>query len=357
MKEEIKNLTAYIPELELSEVQAKYGLTKVVRLSANENPYGTSPKVKEVIKNENFLSNYYPDSYANELRQLIAKYYHLKTDQIVFGVGLDEIIQLISRTFLQKGDQVIVSQPTFSEYALHAQIEGAKVVEVLVDKKGHTDFKAMLAKITPQTKLIWLCNPNNPTGVYEQPTKIESFLKEVPKDTLVLIDEAYIEFVTNQAQNSCLPLLNKYENVAVLRTFSKVYGLANFRIGWVAFDSKLAHYLQTVRLPYNLATISQKVAVAAFLDQDFVSKTVTKNALERDKWLAFFEKQKIFHYESQTNFIFFQVKKAKKLAQYLLVNGYQIREGFKDNWLRLTVGQSKDNEQVQKLMIDFFEKN
>ncbi|KRL03962.1 histidinol-phosphate transaminase [Liquorilactobacillus oeni] len=353
MKEQIKAIENYIPEEPLAQVKKRLGLKKLIRLSANENPFGTSSKVKEAILNWNFAeSNRYPDGDASQLRQVIAAKLKVPSNHLVFGVGLDEIIMLLSHVFLENGDEIILTKPTFSEYALHAQIEGAKVVEVPCNaKSGGHDFAGMLTKITSKTKLIWLCNPNNPTGVYERPSVIENFIAHVPKDILVIIDEAYIHYVTDVDSPSFLPLLSKYPNTILMRTFSKVYGLANYRVGYAVMSAKLAAYMQSVRLPYNLSALSQIAALAALKDQKFVKKSVNKTQKERKAWETFFESQGIKYFHSQANFIFFKYPGANKLADFLLKNGYQIRRGFSDEWLRLTIGTTADGGKLRTLFL------
>lgn len=357
MKKIIQELNPYIPEKPLQQLQEELGLEKIVRLSANENPYGTSPKVKEAVLNWNYeLSNRYPDSSAQELRDLIAEKFSLDPSQIVFGVGLDEVIVMLSRVFLQPGDEELVSVPTFSEYALHAEIEEAVIKEVDTKVDGQIDFDALLKNITKKTKLIWLCNPNNPTGTYETVASIEKFIQQVPKETMVLVDEAYIDFVTENTPVSAMDLTKKYPNIVVMRTFSKAYGLANFRVGYAVFSNQIAGEVQKVRLPYNVSSIAQTAAIAAFKDQEFVNQVVAKNALERTKYEQFFQKLGLKFYHSQANFIFFKTESAQKLAQNLLENGYLLRTGLRPNWLRLSIGTEEDNLKIQKIIEKFFTK-
>ena len=357
MKKIIQELNPYIPEKPLQQLQEELGLEKIVRLSANENPYGTSPKVKEAVLNWNYeLSNRYPDSSAQELRDLIAEKFSLDPSQIVFGVGLDEVIVMLSRVFLQPGDEELVSVPTFSEYALHAEIEEAVIKEVDTKVDGQIDFDALLKNITKKTKLIWLCNPNNPTGTYETVASIEKFVQQVPKETMVLVDEAYIDFVTENTPASAMDLTKKYPNIVVMRTFSKAYGLANFRVGYAVFSNQIAGEVQKVRLPYNVSSIAQTAAIAAFKDQEFVNQVVAKNALERTKYEQFFQKLGLKFYHSQANFIFFETESAQKLARNLLENGYLLRTGLRPNWLRLSIGTEEDNLKIQKIIDKFFTK-
>lgn len=353
MKKVITQLQPYIPEKTLSEMKQELGLSKLVRLSANENPYGTSDLVKDAVVNWAYSqSNRYPDSDATELRNLISEKFSIDPQQIVFGVGLDEVIVMLSRVFLEPGDEELVSSPTFSEYALHAEIEEASVKKVPVLENGGIDFSAMLAAITDKTKLIWICNPNNPTGTFETVEDIEKFVQQVPEDTLVLVDEAYIDFVTKK-NASAMELTKKYPNIVVMRTFSKAYGLANFRVGYAVFSQQVAEQVQKVRLPYNVNSVAQVAATAAFKDQAFVKNVVEKNANERQKLEQFFDQKQIKYYQSQANFIFFEYPKADQLADYLLHHGYLIRTGLLPNWLRITVGTAEDNQQIKKLIEQF----
>lgn len=354
MKESIKHLKSYEPETSVEKVKAEYHLDRIVRLSANENPYGTSPKVKEAILNWDFDGNYYPDSESKILRNQIANYWSLSPDQLIFGVGLDEILELISRTFLTPDDEVVVPNPTFSEYVLHAEIEGAKVVKVPIDAgTGHYDWSSMTKSVTRQTKLVWLCNPNNPTGVIESRADIQAFLDQVPSYTLVLVDEAYMDFADEAQGVTCFPLLSQYPNLAVLRTFSKAYGLAGFRVGFIAMAPQLAQYMQMIRLPYNIPTVSQIAAQAAFSDQVFVDQVVAKNRVERQRWMDFFDQMGVKYFPSQTNFIYYRVEDEQCLAEALLSQGYQIRRGFQPHWLRNTIGQTADNDQIMAITREF----
>ncbi|MQS89038.1 histidinol-phosphate transaminase [Companilactobacillus mishanensis] len=355
MKKVIKELQPYIPEKPLEELKSELGLKKLVRLSANENAYGTSPDVKKAVVNWAYNeSNLYPDGDATELRGLISNKFNLDPKQIVFGVGLDEVIVMLSRVFLEPGDEELVSSPTFSEYALHAEIEEATVNKVPVLDNGGIDFDGMLKAITPKTKLVWICNPNNPTGTFETVADIEKFVSKVPKDTLVLVDEAYIDFVT-ASNATAMDLTKKYPNIVVMRTFSKAYGLANFRVGYAVFSKEVAEQVQKVRLPYNVNSVAQVAATAAFKDTDFVQDVVERNAEERTEFEAYFDSKNIKHYQSQANFIFFEYPDADKLADYLLHNGYLIRTGLRPGWLRISVGKAEDNIAIQNL-IDEYEK-
>lgn len=354
MKASVKNLQPYVPEQPLANLQRELGLPKLVRLSANENPYGSSPQVKAAIQAWDFdQANRYPDADARALRAAVAAKEGVAPEQLVFSVGLDEMIVMVSRTFLAPGDAVLVSGPTFSEYGLHAQIEGASLVTVPTLANDHVDFQGMAAALTPQVKMVWLCNPNNPTGTVESLADLEAFIQQVPTDTMVMIDEAYLDFAPNAAALTAMQLPARYANVVVMRTFSKAYGLANFRIGYAVFAPKLAPTMQAVRLPYNVNSLTQVAALAALNDQQFLQTTVSQNAQQRANWLAYLAENGYQFDDSAANFIFFAHPRAAELAEYLRQNGYLIRTGLRPGWLRLTVGTAADNQAIQQLMTAF----
>lgn len=355
VKEAVKNLKPYVPELTLEQLKKQKGLDKLVRMSANENAYGTSGDVAKALDKWHYRdANLYPDSNADELREIIASQFDINADKLIFGNGLDEIIELLSRVILEPGDEVLDPAPTFSEYALHAEIEGAKIKSVGLNDSGRIDLKAMARSISPKTKMIWICNPNNPTGTFLEADAIRAFVADVPEAITVIVDEAYIDF-TGGIHDSVIQLTKEFKNLVVLRTFSKAYGLANFRVGFAVCLDPLIGYLQAARLPYNLSTFAEIAATAAFKDQSFVDNTVKKVIAERKKWEHFLIKAGLPFYDSATNFIFFQVKggDADALHEYLLENGYLLRNGLRKDWLRVTIGRPEDNQAVQKLIADF----
>ncbi|TLF43892.1 histidinol-phosphate transaminase [Lacticaseibacillus zeae] len=357
LKHTVKHLKPYTPEKPLDDLKKELGLTNLVRMSANENPFGTSPEVKQAVANWNFAqSRDYPDGNASQLRMAVANQLHVASEQLVFGNGLDEVIALIARTFLEPGDEVVEAWPTFSEYRLHAEIEGAKVVDVPIQSEtGNFDLAAMVQAITPRTKLVWLCNPNNPTGTLLSLTALTRFMRQVPENVLVLVDEAYIEFTDDYPATSAISLLPQFDNLVVLRTFSKIYGLANFRVGFGIFPKQPVTYLQSVRLPYNLSAIAQLSAQAALADQGFVQTTRNRVQQARRSWETFLTDSALPHYTSQTNFQFFQApqNQAYALKQELLQHGFLVRDGLMPGWLRITFGTAEQNQAVQQVIQAF----
>ena len=192
-----------------------------------------------------------------------------------------------------------------------------------------------------------------PTGTYETVEDIRNFIAKVPKETLVIIDEAYIDFVTSVDVPTARALLDEFPNVAIMRTFSKAYGLANYRVGYMMTPLELANYMQTIRLPYNLNTLSQVAAEAAFDDQAFLTRTISQNAEERAKWESLFDELGIHYYKSEANFIFFSVSDAEGLADAWLKEGYQVRRGQREGWLRLTIPMAQDGAVMRGILKQF----
>lgn len=349
-KKSLQHLSAYVPGKPIEDVLKEYGLTSAIKLASNENPYGYSPKVKQTLQDNLEHLQIYPDGGAKVLKEALAKYHQLTSEQFLIGAGLDEIIQIISRSLLSEGDNVIVADPTFPQYGLHATIEGANVKKISVDPKtGLTNLNEMLAAIDSDTKIIWLCNPNNPTGTYLKQRDIKRFLEKVPNHVLVISDEAYYDYVTEEKMPTSLPFINEFENLVILRTFSKAYGLAGLRVGYAIVPNELNAIFNITRLPFNSHSLAQKAAITALADQAFVTKSQELNQIEREKWGAFLTQLGLHYYHSEANFIFFEVKQETlSLSEELLKKGFIIRAGLKPGWLRITIGTAADNLAIQK---------
>ncbi len=356
MKKSIKNLAAYEAEIPAEVVKAKYGLQHLARLSANESVYGPSPKVAQAIKaTSDDILGYYPDGQATLLRQAVAELDDVDPENLVFGVGADELIQLLTRTILTPGTNMIVPDPTFGEYALHAQIEQAETKKVPVNvKSGHVDFKAMLAAVDDKTAMVWLANPNNPTGVFEPVADILAFLDKLPKSVVLVVDEAYYNFA-DESDATVAQYVKDYANLVVLRTLSKAYGLANLRVGYGIMTDPLYRVMQAVRLPYNLNTYQIIGGTAAVKDQAYLSEVVAKVQSERIKFQKFLHHNDVTFYDSQTNFIWIKVGDTKKVGAYLLSKGYQVNDRLNKEWIRIALGTPEDNEGMRQALLDVIE--
>ncbi len=344
-------LPAYQPGKSLEEVKNDYGLQDVIKLASNENPFGFSPKVKEALMNGLNELHIYPDGANRELRAVLAKKLAVDEDQLIFGMGSDEIITMISQVFLEKGSQTIMATPTFSQYRSNAITEGAMIVEVPL-KNGTHDLEAMRQAITDETRVIWVCNPNNPTGTILSENEIVQFLDRVSEEVLVVLDEAYYEYVTDESYPNAVKLVDRYPNLIILRTFSKAYGLAALRIGYGIAKPKVIDWLDRIREPFNNTSLSQIAAVAAVSDQAFIEECKAKNREGLRQLYQGFDELGLSYYLSQGNFIFVDVNRpAGPVFQKLLERGIIVRSGVAlglPTGLRITVGNQQQNEQVLK---------
>ncbi|MDN4618005.1 histidinol-phosphate transaminase [Paenibacillus sp. PsM32] len=345
-KSRIVNIPVYQPGKPLEEVKRELGLSEVIKLASNENPYGSAPSVQEAIAKELTQLHIYPDGGAVELTAQLGAHLGVEPNQIIFGCGSDEIIALITRAFLEPGDETIMADQTFSVYKSNADIEGALVHEVPL-KDGVHDLEGMMAQVNGRTKIIWVCNPNNPTGTIVSHEELIGFLEQVPSSVMVVLDEAYYEYVTDAAYPQSLKLLEKYTNVVILRTFSKIYGLAALRIGYGVGHADVIKLINQVREPFNTSRIGQAAARQALADQHFVQECHDKNKEGIQYLTAEFDRLGLHYFPSQTNFIMVDVKhQALEIFQSMLRRGVIVRAGHQKypTYIRVTVGTARENE-------------
>jgi len=347
-KPNIVHLPVYQPGKPVDDVKRELGLTEVIKLASNENPFGSSPKAKEAIAREIENISIYPDGAAVELTSALAKHHGVNTDQIIFGAGSDEIILMICRAYLLPGDETIMADQTFPQYKHNAQIENATIIEVPM-KEGTHDLYAMLERVTDKTKVVWICNPNNPTGTINNADEVEWFLSKVPGHVLVVLDEAYCEYVEDPSFPNGLQLLKKYPNVITLRTFSKIYGLASLRIGYGIGRPDVIRSINQVREPFNTSRFGQAAALAALEDEAFLAFCREENK----KGLAFFNRAfaelGLKAFPAYGNFIMVDVERpSQEVFDALLRKGIIVRAGHKmyPTSLRITVGSEEQNAKV-----------
>ncbi|MCO7176082.1 histidinol-phosphate transaminase [Sporolactobacillus kofuensis] len=347
-KKNLEDLKAYNPGPSLEEIKQIYGLKRIVKLDSNENVYGASPNVRKAIASDVLLPELYPDCRDQALRLELAKRLGIEPEHFLFGTGLDEIIVLISRAFLSTGDNIIMAWPTFYEYYCHAQIEGATTKKIPCDQNGKHAINAMLDAIDASTKIIWICNPNNPTGTYLTATELDSFIQRVPSNVLIVLDEAYIDFVTAEDFPNGLKYLETKENVLVLRTFSKSYGLASFRIGYAVGSQRVIDEIDKVRPPFNNPRLSQVAALAALKDDQFKDECVRKNNEVIAMTTAFLDEKGIPYFNTQANFIFIKVDEPQKIAEFCRKNGFLIN-AFQTG-VRITIGKKEDMKTLLNIL-------
>ncbi|WP_199614944.1 histidinol-phosphate transaminase [Paenibacillus alkalitolerans] len=347
-KAHIMHLPVYQPGKPIDEVKKEFGLTEVVKLASNENPFGSSPKAKQAIVNHLENTHIYPDGASVELTAAVARHYGVGTNQIVFGAGSDEVILMIARAYLSAGDETITADRTFPQYKHNAEIEGATVIEVPL-KDGTHDLDAMLAKVTDRTKIIWVCNPNNPTSTIVTAAEVGRFLDKAPNHVLVVLDEAYAEYIVSEEYPDSIALLEKYPNVVTLRTFSKAYGLAALRIGYGIGRPDVIRTINQVREPFNTTGFAQAAALAALEDQAFIERCRDENARGIAYLSGQFGKLGLKHFPAYGNFMLVDVQRdAKTVYEQLLSKGVIVRGGHTasigfPSMIRVTVGSEEQN--------------
>jgi histidinol-phosphate aminotransferase len=345
-KSNIVHLPVYQPGKPVEDVKRELGLQEVIKLASNENPFGCSEQAKTAVIEELSHLNIYPDGASVELTAALAQELGVESNQIIFGTGSSEIILMINRAFIVPGDETIMADETFPQYKHNAEIENATIVEVPLNEGKH-DLPAMLAKVNDRTKIIWICNPNNPTGTIVTLPELSAFLKEVPSHVLVVLDEAYGEYIDDPAFPDGIKLLSEYRNLIVLRTFSKIYGLAALRIGYGVGHPDVIRFTNQVREPFNTSRAAQAAAKAALADKAFISYCRDQNQQGIQYLSEQFDRLGLSYFPAYGNFVMVDVKRSSpEVFDGLLRRGIisRPRWTYYPNHIRITVGTREQNE-------------
>lgn len=342
----INDIAPYIPGKPLEALEREYGITDSVKLASNENPLGPSPMAMDAIREASLRMHRYPDEPGHLLLHRLADKHNVSPEQIVIGNGSDEILGLLSLSLLQPGDEVIIPQPSFLMYTIVAQSAGAIPIMVPL-KEMAIDLDAVGAQVNSRTRLIFICNPNNPTGTMISQSAFEDFLAALPPDVVVVVDEAYTEFVRKGRWSGRRFYLESEPPVVTLRTFSKAYGLAGLRVGYGVMATPLAQILNRVRMPFNVNALAQAAAAAALDDTDFLNRTISLVHLELDFFYGELEKRQLRYFPTQTNFFLIDVARdAKQVFEKFLRQGVIVRDmtgyGY-PQYIRINVGLHEEN--------------
>jgi len=353
-KKGLNKITPYEPGKPIEEVKRTLGLKEVYKLASNEIPFVPSYIKKAVYKEINNI-NRYPEGSCFYLRQSLASKLKIKESQIVFGNGSDELITLTLRATIEDKDEVIIGYPTFLVYGIQAGVSGAKIIRVPLFSLRY-DLVSIAKKITKKTKVIFIANPDNPTGTYVTQKEVEKFLKSIPKNILVFFDEAYFDFAPSDFPKT-FDFLKKRGNIIISRTFSKVYGLAGLRIGYAVTTEAIANMLNKIREPFNINRFAQVAALAAVKNDKFLKKTRAYILKEKEYLYKELRRLNISFRESATNFVLIDFRKDTcKLNDYLLKKGIIVRPlsgwGLK-NYFRVTAGLHKENAKFIKCFKDY----
>ncbi len=344
-RKELNDLRPYKPGKPIADVQREYGLDKVYKLASNENPLGCSPKVKEAIRSALDNINIYPDGNATLLKEKLSKITGFSTSQILPSSGLDEMIDQIAKTFINDGEEAIMSDHSFVRYIGTTKMMGGIPVIVPMKEDFTFDLDEMLNRINDNTKLIWICNPNNPTGTMLTEDQITSFIEKVSEDIIIVYDEAYREFATHKDfPHDSLKFLEKYSNIIIMRTFSKIYGLASLRVGYTIASEIIIENLNKIRPAFNVNSFAQVAALAAMDDRDFVENTIENNNIGKEYLYKEFDKMGLKYALSQTNHIWVDVEKdAQEVFVNLQKKGVIIRPQV-GTFIRVSIGLPEENE-------------
>ncbi len=351
VSENIRGISPYVPGKPIEELERELGISGSIKLASNENPLGPSPKAIAAAKKAVEGLNRYPDGSGFYLSQALAKKYEVDISQIVLGNGSNELIELAVRTFMQPGDEVVSADPSFVVYKMITRAAGGTNVVVPCRDNRH-DLDAMAGRITAKTKIVFIANPNNPTGTMNTKAEMDRFMDRVPGHVIVAVDEAYYEYVTRADYPDSLDYLKEGRNVLALRTFSKVYGLAGLRIGYGITTGAIAELINKVRQPFNTNSLGQVAALAALADRKHVEKSIAVNNEGKQFLYQSFQRLEVSYIPTETNFILFETRlDGRELYGALLKTGVIIRP-MGGNKLRVTIGLPEEN----KRFVDELEK-
>lgn len=337
----------YTPGKSIEEVQEELGLTDVVKLASNENPLGASPQALAAGAGALGQVHLYPDGASRRLASALATRLNVPQSALVVGNGSDEVIKLLAEAYLEPGDEVVYADPSFSEYAYATRLMGANEVVVPLQNEVH-DLFAMQERVTSRTKVVFICNPNNPTGTIVSHDELHDFMDNLPPHVILVCDEAYFEYVDDPDYPDTLEWVRAGRNVVVLRTFSKVYGLAGLRVGYGVAPEHIASRIRRVKEPFNVNLVAQAAALAALGDTEHVARSTQLNRTERERLQRRLEELGVVVTPTQANFLWCDLKRpCDSVFEQLLRQGVIVRTGNpfgRPQHLRVTIGTREQND-------------
>lgn len=344
IRADVKPLVPYAPGLRASEVRERSGAEEIRKLSSNENPYGPTPSAIDAMRAVLPRLNRYPDGAARALRARLATHLGVEERFVVVGNGSNELIRLIAEATLAPSDEVVFAWPSFVVYPMATQLMGATAVEVPLSAGDVHDLEAMRAAITERTKIVFLCNPNNPTGTIYGTQAFERFLAEVPDNVVVVVDEAYYEYVTASDYPNGLDYFDGSRPLVVLRTFSKIYSLAGLRVGYGVMPEPMVEAVNKVRDPFNVNTVAQVAAYYSLEDAAEIERRRAQNAAERARLCEALTRLDVPWSHSETNFVYVTTDRSKELFDALLEHGIIVRDFGTSPALRVGIGTPEDTD-------------
>ncbi|MGQ9859015.1 MAG: histidinol-phosphate transaminase [Thermodesulfobacteriota bacterium] len=345
----LEKLEPYVPGRPVEEVQLSYGLTRVIKMASNENPWGPSPMALEAIKRELDRVAMYPEGSCSQLRGALARRLGVTQDMITVSNGGDNVLMMIAQAFVEPGDQVVMATPTFPIYRSATLLMGGEPVEVPLRDFTH-DLEAMARAVGPKTKAVVICNPNNPTATVVSREQLEAFLEQVGPAVLVVLDEVYREFAQAEDFPDGVELLKRGKTLVTVRSFSKLYGLAGLRVGYGVGPRELIEAINRVREPFPVNRLAQAAALGALEDEEFRRWVITETCKARKELALGLRALGLRCLESHTNFLFVDLQRdSQEVFEALLSRGIIIRPGGiwrTPTWCRITVGRPEENRQL-----------
>ena len=352
----IRAISPYQPGKPISELAREMGLDEasIVKLASNENPLGVGEKTRAAMQQALVDIARYPDGNGFELKDALCRRYGVAMDQIVLGNGSNDVLEMVAGAFLGPEREAVFAQHAFAVYPLATQAAGAKGIQVPARNFGH-DLDAMLAAITPATRVVFIANPNNPTGTFIPGPELEAFLARVPADVLVVLDEAYTEYLAPAQRYDAIGWIQRFPNLLVSRTFSKAYGLAGLRVGYGLGNPAVIDLLNRVRQPFNVCSVGLAAASAALFDDDFLLRSYEANAAGMRQLIEGFQRLGLDWIPSAGNFVTFKVGDGAAVNAALLQRGVIVRPigGYgMPEWLRVSIGLESENARFLEVLPD-----
>ncbi|MEE0776776.1 MAG: histidinol-phosphate transaminase [Bacillota bacterium] len=352
----IQNVLPYRPGKSLEDLKKNFGLSEIHQLSTNENPLGPSSSSIEAVRVASLRSARYPNGYSFDLRSALAKHLGVAVERLIFGAGSNEILKLLCLAYLDPDDEVIVPHPSFGEYGRLATVCGAKCKAIPLNGNFVADLPAMASAISSRTKIIFICNPNNPTGTVVDQRSMRQMLYRIGEDVMVVLDEAYHEYVDDPNSPDGIALQKEFPNVVAVRTFSHAYGLAGLRIGYAVAHESVVYEIDKVREPFHIGSVSQAAALAALNDREYLEKSILYNRMERDFLVERLREMGLAVLDSQANFLLVDVKTdAVRIFKGLLRRGVMVRSADAFGYptaIRVSIGLREENNYFLKALME-----
>lgn len=345
IRNDIHRVAPYVPGRPIEEVAAEHGLGDVIKLASNESPFEPLPEVKAAIAEAAGGINRYPDNDHRALRRAVAESLAISPESLWFGAGSGELILSSALVVGGPGTSAVYGWPSFVLYRIATRVAGAEPVEVPLDENQRLDPDAILAAVRPDTTIVYVCNPNNPTGTHLSREAVTDLIERIPDDVLVIVDEAYYEFVTDAGYGTLIPLALERSNVLVARTFSKAFGLAGLRVGYAVGDPGAIRELRKAQAPFSVSSLAQVAAMAALANADLLEPRLSTNAQQMKVVADEFASRNVTATDSETNFVCLQVDQAGALANALSGEGV-ITRAVAPGLLRVTIGTEEENRKL-----------